>query len=75
MRSVTAASFQLKDLGSMAAVWSFCVFFFGGLAGAIALIEGKVGSQVANDAALGAAAGFIIGVPVTIVACVFLIAT
>jgi hypothetical protein len=47
-------------------VWGFSVFFFSGMAGALALAFGGRNADIGAEAARGAAAGFIVGVPLAI---------
>jgi hypothetical protein len=44
-------------------VWTASTFLFAGIGGAVALINRRSGSEVGAEAARGAAAGFIIGIP------------
>jgi hypothetical protein len=45
------------------AVWSFSVFLIAGIGGSVALINRRSGAEIGAEAARGAAAGFIIGIP------------
>jgi hypothetical protein len=67
--SPPVASF-LADVGALAAVWTFCGFFFAGVAGVWAGLKGEeIGSWVTT----GGVVGFIIGIPVTVAAGLWLL--
>ena len=56
----------LSDALIVAGVWTFTAFFVGGIAGAITLAFGAPDADIGRATARGAAAGFIIGIPLAI---------
>jgi hypothetical protein len=67
----SSASF-LGSLLKVAGVWSFCVLIGGGVGGSKELIKGK-DKRIGQEAAKGAAKGFLIGIPLSIAAIVLLL--
>lgn len=69
-RSTIPLATLLSDAGSLAGVWSFCGFFFAGVAGVWAGLKGEeIGSWVTT----GGVVGFVIGIPVTVAAGIWLL--
>ena len=48
--------------------------FFAGVAGAVELLSGRTGTEIADAAAKGAAAGFIVGLVAAVAASLYLVA-
>ncbi len=70
--SVPVASVLTGPL-EVAGVWLASIAWHSGLAGAWALVTGHSLDDIARHAAAGAAAGFIVGIPLTICATILLV--